>query len=472
MFNHTLKWLLGLILFLFFISHIYTTNKDHMWTFDESVYLRLAYQLKNSQPYSTLPLFQDAAMSGRQLPEYLARKLFIHPPLFAQMIRFSYLMLEYKDAHTSQELYTVGRFIPILSSILTLWLVYLLGSRIFNPGTALLACFLLCLELNFWICAQKIWIASFLNLLVWLTIFLYLKAADNTRWYLPAGLVFGLALSAKYTALVVLIVLGYTFVIFRRRDFKTAKPYLGLFISLLVFIPWIQMNYQAYGYEMFANIIHLRKIDAFYFWLPLLLIFPALLFILNKPTVWMDKTRLTQRILPAAALGMAAAFWGYLLLQPDVRESFCKALTWGEYPKSGWSINFFRKEPWYFYFKQLPLYTPFHFVTFTAGLTAWKKCLQGKNSEGYTTLWICALCSLWMGILWKNYQGRYIIVYAPAAMLIAADAIMACFRRINQSQDPARKYLLTGFAAVFLWLSMKSAATIYHSGILLNDAYY
>jgi len=51
-------------------------------TFDESLYARLGYQIKNNMGYGTDRIYNEQLKQGRQLPDYVNKPIFRHPPGF------------------------------------------------------------------------------------------------------------------------------------------------------------------------------------------------------------------------------------------------------------------------------------------------------------------------------------------------------------------------------------------------------
>ncbi|HFB68375.1 MAG TPA: glycosyltransferase family 39 protein, partial [Calditrichae bacterium] len=78
---------------------------------------------------------------------------------------------------------------------------------------------------------------------------------QNPRWFLAVGASTGLALLAKYHAVLLIGSIGYVLLFYRgwRQYLKTPYPYLGLMLAVLIFLPnilwnaahqWISYRYQ------------------------------------------------------------------------------------------------------------------------------------------------------------------------------------------------------------------------------------
>jgi hypothetical protein len=126
------------------------------------------------------------------------------------------------------------------------WVVFYLGKRIWNEQTGFLAALLIHLLPTFSITALTMTPDGPLLFFWTLALLLVLKALqENKGWYIGAGCSLGLALLSKYTAVFFPLSL-FLFLMLsndHRRHLKTAYPYLGLALALLIFSPVVYWNY-------------------------------------------------------------------------------------------------------------------------------------------------------------------------------------------------------------------------------------
>lgn len=133
-----------------------------------------------------------------------------------------------------------------LFGIASVYLVYLIGLRLFSKNAALLAAALTAITVNH-VYISRIGIQeSYVIFFLLLTSYLFLESLDEDK-YLPwTGVVFGFALLTKYTT-GVLLPIFLTYLLLRKREyFANKKFWLGALFSLLIFSPVIVYNIQLY----------------------------------------------------------------------------------------------------------------------------------------------------------------------------------------------------------------------------------
>ncbi|MFA6410060.1 MAG: glycosyltransferase family 39 protein [Candidatus Buchananbacteria bacterium] len=165
-----------------------------------------------------------------------------HPPLVFWLQHFSFLLF-------GQNLLAL-RLPFVLAGIFSVFLIYLIGKKLFDQKVGLLAGFFLS------ICSYHIWISkiglqeSLVIFFCLLTFYLFLKSLD-TKKYWQWGIALGLALLTKYTALVILPIILIYLLIYYRPVFKTKTFWFGPILGGLIFSPVLIYNFklnQTFGH--------------------------------------------------------------------------------------------------------------------------------------------------------------------------------------------------------------------------------
>jgi len=449
-----------------FVFHIHGTRVTSNKTFDESVNAQLALQIKLGQEYNTLPIVIQAKEMGRAVPQYLSRALYIHPPLFAFLIQATvYHLLPEKSSYSfDQDLYILASKIPNIMGSLLIILVFLIGRRYCNVPIAFLAAFLLAIDFNLWTCSQKVWIETTLTYFFWLTLYWMLRGINNKNYFLLAGFAGGLAMLTKYPSVLIYVIFLTYSLIYQRQIFKQPFFYMLFLIPFCIFLPWGILNFQVYGVDVFNKLIfQQRGKDNFFMILAILSAAVTGLIVLIKQSQLFIKIK--ARVLQLMFV-MAVGLFGYLVLQIDFRESIVRSLTWSSFPRSGWDLNFFSQDPWYFYFKQILEYSPLYLFFYVGVLHA-----LIKRDEFGIFLVIVSFWTLLAGILWGGFQGRYILMFVPAATLLMARAIFFIYGEILTLDKLSRWLLLCTHSLILAYFIAKSCHHHYHL-LSTTIAYY
>lgn len=184
-------------------------------------------------PYQTTPYewFSD-------IPTWAKLSFHDHPPLIFIIQNFFFKLF-------GQTLFALR--IPFaLAGLFSVWLLYLIGKKLFSQQVGLLASLFLAVS------SYHVWISriglqeSVVIVLSLLTFYLFLKALDNQqhwRW----GLALGLAMLAKYTAGILLPLFLIYLLIYHRSVFKDKRFWLAVILLILVFSPVLIYNLNLYA---------------------------------------------------------------------------------------------------------------------------------------------------------------------------------------------------------------------------------
>jgi 4-amino-4-deoxy-L-arabinose transferase-like glycosyltransferase len=188
------------------------------------------------------------------LPDWLYLSFHDHPPLVFLVQHFFFKL-------GGVNLWSL-RLPFALAGVLSVYLTYLIARQIFeihdkenknskHQWAGLLAAALLAIN------SYHVWVSriglqeSIVICLNLLAVYLFLKVLSDKKFFIWLGLVFGLAVMAKYTSLV-LGPLFLTYILIYRRDlFKSGYFYLRAVISAIVMLPAIIYNlklWQTFGH--------------------------------------------------------------------------------------------------------------------------------------------------------------------------------------------------------------------------------
>ncbi|MBZ0166540.1 MAG: glycosyltransferase family 39 protein [Candidatus Omnitrophica bacterium] len=474
----TIAWpviILTCIITFFVLDHGSSyKRREAALTFDEGVYIRLALQLKQGEPYNTIKLWEEKKKS-RLLPDYMSRPLFKHPPLYPWLVSMSYAMLEQKSTYRYEELYEAAANVSNLMACLLVLLGFLFARRYFGYPAAYLTAFLLAIDLNIALCGQKVWIASTLAFLTFASLYLVFKACEEHRaWFYPAGIVFGLAMLTKYTAvLVVPIMLSYI-LIYRRDLFRCKELYFFFGLAFLVFLPWLVTNMKVYGMDALTMMI-LRQTRGpqkmLYFGIFAAAVIAATwgAIILYQRMVQKhsdaDGTAVRTQWFPFIGVGLISLFFAMLFVHKPYVTSALKSLNWMALPNAGWDMKIYKQEPWYFYFKQHLEYSPYYLIMFVAFLRA----PLGRKPDMY--LLLSSVWVLLFATMWKNFQGRYAVQFVTPTLILIAATIIAVYQLLLRHKNIPGYAGLTALSLALLYLTLK-ALKVYGAIALHNNVAY
>lgn len=128
----------------------------------------------------------------------------------------------------------------------TVYLIYLIGKRLFGSRAGLVSAAITALSVNHVYVSRTGLQESPVIFLILLTLYFALRAEDNPRYLLHAGAALGFGLMAKYTAAIAVFI-ALPYLAWERPDyFKRRELYFGALITLLIFSPSIIYNLMLY----------------------------------------------------------------------------------------------------------------------------------------------------------------------------------------------------------------------------------
>lgn len=230
--KYKLALLLIILLAVFF--RFYAITRADVLTDEASVSFRsIGYFDWLATPYQTTPL---EWLSTRPWWTYIS--FHDHPA-------FGFLLQHFQFKITGVSLLAM-RFWPALYGILSVYLLYLIVRKLFNKKTALLSAMLLAISsLHIWVSRLAIQ-ESIVILFSLLAIWLFLKALENKKYFYLLGLVTGLALAIKLTAIILWPIFLFYILFFRRDIFRQKELYFSWLVCLIFTSPYIVYNIMLY----------------------------------------------------------------------------------------------------------------------------------------------------------------------------------------------------------------------------------
>jgi len=236
--KNLLLLLLFLILLLAIILRFWDLGRADVLTDEVLIAFRsIGYIDFFASPYQTTPWewFSD-------IPSWARLSFHDHPPLVFLIQHLSFKLL-------GQNLIAL-RLPLVLAGIGSVFLLYFIGKKLFNQQIGLIASLFLAVS------SYHVWISriglqeSIVIFLTLLCFYLFLQSLeDNQHWRWGIGL--GLALLAKYTAIVLVPIFGIYLLVFKRSVFKDKRFWLAVIIAIIIFSPVLIYNlklYQARGH--------------------------------------------------------------------------------------------------------------------------------------------------------------------------------------------------------------------------------
>ena len=446
--------ILVILVVVSFIGRVNSFRDRKLLSYDEVIYSTLAVQVtQDPTAYNTVGLYQAGRQEGRELPPYLNKPLFKHPPLFTSLVVLSYTIF----GTTYNSAFLVSLFFGLLL-ILT---AYLLGSTLFDSKTGVYAALIMAIEPVIWISSQKIWMETTLSFFTILSLCLFAIAAKryNPMLVIASGIAAGFAVLTKYPGALATVII-FTYVVFwDRRFFKKPAFIVSLFIPFIMLLPWFWWNYAVYGNELFSANVEMMKAAAgikqlvSVLWIPALITSGVVAGVMLIRRKYSDSlsNRFSKVVTRSGIIVLVCLFCAILFI---LREHIVNTCSFFFIPVAGWDMGMFKNEPWYFYLGRLTELSPFYIFAFAAVLFP---IFDKKNLKEYSFLLIAAAFALVPYILWQNFQSRYIAV-AIVPLIVLSSRVQVCLAdRVGSLQKGYPRYAATGILiAIILYAVMRT----------------
>ncbi len=135
--------------------------------------------------------------------------------------------------------------------IASIALVYLIAKKLFSEKAGLIAAALMASNVLMVYVARVAVQESQVIFFMLLSVYCFLQAQDERRWYIACGIAFGLGLLSKYTVGFIAVPLCIYLVLYQRSVFRSMWLYLGLFCAFVLSLPFVVYNiflYRTFGH--------------------------------------------------------------------------------------------------------------------------------------------------------------------------------------------------------------------------------
>lgn len=457
-----------LLMFLALILRNQGFKNGKRSSFDEALYAYMAQEMTyDIHHYNAI---NYSLQYKRQLPDYLFKKLFKHPPMYCYLIVLSYKIhnaLGFGELQDSRQALGQAVKVSLFTGVLTIGIVYLLGRIIFGAYVGLLAALFLFLDPVHWICSQKVWMETtvtfFMALAPLLYLYSYRKKEGDFRFYILTGIVVGCATLTKYPGGLIFIALVFYTVLTRPKLFVSPVWMLMPVSMGLVLLHWLLWNLDVYGMDfIFASGKGFEDIRTGYKVLQKLIPILSLIFILavgayillkkygfdlfsvSIPSVLRNKYLWMGVVCCTVIIGIGKS-WGEIL----------PSLSLAYEPPTSWRMGFFKNEPWYFYLKKLFEYFPVYLFGYCAPFF-----ISWKEREHKILPVICAFLIFLFFIFWRNYQSRYILPVVPWLTLLSAYGILFLHKNIFKVTNSTLRIILWAGLWGFVFFGVMKAIQV------------
>jgi 4-amino-4-deoxy-L-arabinose transferase-like glycosyltransferase len=193
-------------------------------------------------------LYGGLLLSRGQFDEFLRESAF-YPPLF--------------DATTALYFKTVGlsvlsaRLVAVTFGLLSVWIVFEYGYRLYGPRNALIAAVLLSSMPSFVILCRMALIETMLLFFFSISLLLFFSwiRTKSDKMLILTGITLGLGFIVKYQAVIGGIIVLVSLLIFGKQHLsvKLSKFLIVLVVAGAVIAPWVIITYQQYSTKMFGK---------------------------------------------------------------------------------------------------------------------------------------------------------------------------------------------------------------------------
>ncbi len=144
--------------------------------------------------------------------------------------------------------FTAGmKLATLLAGMAVLLLTYLVLRESFSETIALLVVPLVAIHHGF-VLMTMLGSADLLFTALFLFVVLaFLRAEDDTRWYILAGIAIGLASLTRYNGVPLLVLFGLVILLWRREDMRSVWAYIGFLLGCVLFGLWLWRNFRVFG---------------------------------------------------------------------------------------------------------------------------------------------------------------------------------------------------------------------------------
>lgn len=193
-------------------------------------------------------LYGGLLLSRGQFGDYLRESAF-YPPLF--------------DTTTALYFKTIGlsvfsaRFVAVTFGLLSIWIVFEYGYKLYGPRNALISAVLLASMPGFIVLCRMALIETMLMFFFSVSLLLFFSwmRTKNDKMLILTGITLGLGFLVKYQTVIggIIVLVSLLYFCKQRLSIKLSKFLIILAVAGLVISPWVILTYQQYATKMFGK---------------------------------------------------------------------------------------------------------------------------------------------------------------------------------------------------------------------------
>ena len=188
--------------------------------------------------YGSTSLTKGAATGSPSAPWWTRLSFHDHPPLV--------FLIQHISIRIFGENNFAYRFPSALFGIASVYLLYLIGRRLFSERAGALAAALLAVTVNHVYISRLAMQEAFVIFFILLASFCFLRAFERPRWFLFAGAALGFGLLAKYTVFVAVPIFLAHLAFLRRDCFLRKELWWGVLLAAFIASPILVYNIALY----------------------------------------------------------------------------------------------------------------------------------------------------------------------------------------------------------------------------------
>lgn len=139
--------------------------------------------------------------------------------------------------------------VPILSSLFTVWLVFLIASKLYDRKIALVAAAINALCPVFLHASTKIWIDSMLTVFVTACIYMALVASEKGKiiYHIFVGVLLAAAMMTKLTGFIIFPLILFMLLYKKIIKKNIAYTLAATLVAIILIFPWFYWQYRVFG---------------------------------------------------------------------------------------------------------------------------------------------------------------------------------------------------------------------------------
>ncbi len=182
--------------------------------------------------------FDPSTSSGQVIPWWVKISFHDHPPLVFWVQHIFIKILGENNF--------VFRLPSALLGILSVYLIYLIGRRLYSEKAGLISALLLAITVNHVFISRAGLQESYVIFFFLLTLYWFLKSLTDPRYFIVTGVALGLGVLTKYTTLIVVPIMLIYLILFYRKLFLNKYLWGGVVSAFIIASPIFIYNLMLY----------------------------------------------------------------------------------------------------------------------------------------------------------------------------------------------------------------------------------